>query len=134
MQHLDDDAFLTRFECLDLGPEYFDNRGHLRMGWLHLRRYGLTVGSARLCDGIRRLAEKFGAPGKFNHTLTEALMRIMSTRMRETDASDFDAFLTHNPGLVNDARGLLARHYSDPLLNSDEARAGWVEPDRVALH
>ncbi|HEX8980055.1 MAG TPA: hypothetical protein VF811_10145 [Parasulfuritortus sp.] len=133
MQQLDDDTFMIRFERLDLGPEYFDHRGHLRMGWLHLRRYGLDEGNARVCDGIRSLAMKFGAPGKFNHTLTEALMRIMAVRMDDAADPDFDAFLVRNPDLVDDSRGVLARHYSDALLNSAEAHAGWVGPDRAAI-
>lgn len=133
MQQLDDDTFMIRFERLDLGPEYFDHRGHLRMGWLHLRRYGLDEGNARVCDGIRSLAMKFGAPGKFNHTLTEALMRIMAVRMDVAADPDFEAFLVRNPDLVDDARGVLARHYSDALLNSAEAHAGRVGPDRAAI-
>jgi hypothetical protein len=134
MQQLDDDTFMTRFERLDLGPEYFDHRGHLRMGWLHLRRYGLAEGNARVCDGIHRLAVKFGAQGKFNHTLTEALMRVMAARMDDAADPDFDAFLARNPDLVDDARGVLARYFSDALLSSAEAHAGWVEPDRAAIH
>lgn len=134
MQQLDDDTFMARFERLDLGPEYFDHRGHLRMGWLHLRRYGLAEGNARVCDGIRQLATKYGVSSKFNHTLSEALMRIMAARMNDAADPDFDAFLARNPDLVEDARGVLARHYSDELLNSTEAHAGWVEPDRAAIH
>jgi hypothetical protein len=131
--HLDDDRFLARFASRDLGPEHFDHRGHLRMAWLHLTRYGRDEASQRVCAGIRALATQFGVPGKFNHTLTAALMHIMANRLAGSPDSDFDAFLAANPDLLADARGLLARHYSDERLDSEQAHAGWIEPDRAAI-
>ena len=130
---LDDDTYLIRFASRALGPEHFDHRGHLRMAWLHLVRYGLAEGNARVCAGIRDLANSFGVPEKFNHTLTEALMRIMARRLADQAGDSFDAYLAHNPDLVLDARGLLARHYSADRLNSPAARAAWVEPDRAPI-
>ena len=126
---LDDDSFLNRFETRDLGPEHFDHRGHLRMAWLHLDRYGLEEANARVCQGIRDLAIKFNAPEKFSHTLTEASMRIIAARMHGGKTKPFEQFLQHNRDLVADARGVLARHYSAACLDSPTARAAWIEPD-----
>lgn len=131
---LTDDEYLERFAARELGPEHFDHRGHLWMAWLHLARYDVDEASQRVCDGIRDLATKFGVPEKFNHTLSEALMRIMAGRMYGEGAADFDAFLQANADLVDDCVGVLARHYSDELLNSDAARTGWVLPDRLPLN
>lgn len=126
---LDAETFLARFETRDLGPEFFDHLGHLYMAWVHLRRYGLEEANRRVCDGIRDLAAKFDAPEKYSHTLTEALMRIISLRMDRAGKQDFETFLETNPDLVEDAQGVLARYYSAPHLNSAEARSSWVEPD-----
>ncbi len=131
---LTDDEYLERFAARELGPESFDHRGHLWMAWLHLARYDVDEASQRVCDGIRDLATKFGVPEKFNHTLSEALMRIMAWRMQGGGKEDFDAFLQANADLVDDCIGVLARHYSDELLNSDAARTGWVLPDRLPLN
>lgn len=130
---LDDDSFIDRFARLDLGPEHFDHRGHLRMAWLHLTRYDLEEANARVCRGIRALAIRFGVPDKFNHTLTEALMRIMAARMADTPGGDFDAFLAGNADLVDDARAVLARHYGPERLNSEAARHAWLPPDRLPI-
>lgn len=130
---LDDQAFLARFEQRDLTAEDFDHRGHLRMAWLHLRRFGREEATIRLCNGIHELATRLGAPEKFNHTLTEALVRIMARRMRKNPCRRFRAFLDANSDLVADARGLLARYYSDDVLYSARARKGWVEPDRAPI-
>lgn len=130
---LDDNTFLARFEQRTLGAEHFDHQGHLRIGWIHLRRYGLEVAVARVCDGIRELASHFGAPEKFNHTLTEAILRIMAQRMASATHQGFSGFLAANADLVTDARALLARYYSDEVLQSGPARRGWMEPDRAPL-
>lgn len=129
-----DETYLERFAARDLGPEDFDHRGHLWMAWLHLVRYDVDEASRRVCSGIRDLAAKFDVPEKFNHTLSEALMRIMAVRMRRCGTEDFDAFLHANPDLVDDCIGILARHYSGELLSSESARGGWVEPDRLPLN
>jgi hypothetical protein len=60
-------------------------------------------------------------------------MRIMAERMNRGRAMEFETFLSANQDLVDDCVGVLARHYSEGLLNSDSARAGWVEPDRLPL-
>lgn len=132
--HLDDDTYLALFERRELGPEHFDHRGHLYMAWLHLTRYGLEEANRRVCDGIRDLAVGFGVPEKYHRTLSEALMRIMAGRLDEAPAGEgFEAFLDRNPDLVRDARAVLERHYSPARLDSDIARAGWVEPDRLPI-
>jgi hypothetical protein len=130
---LDETTYLQQFERRELGPEHFDHIGHLRMAWLHLVHFGLEEGNVRVCRGIRDLAEKFGAPEKFNHTLTEALMRIMAQRMTATAAKDLERFLQANKELVDDAQGVLARHYSPERLASAAAKTGWVEPDREPI-
>lgn len=130
---LDDDTFLTQFCDQSLNPEYFDHRGHLRMAWLHLKRYPLPEARTRVCNGIRDLATALGAAEKFHRTISEALLLIMAGRMQGPAPTDFDTFLADNQDLLADARGLLARHYSDVRLGSAEARSGWVEPDLVPL-
>jgi hypothetical protein len=128
-----DDTYLERFAARELGPEHFDHRGHLRMAWHHLARYDVDEANRRVCDGIRELAAKFGAPEKFNHTLTEALMRIMAARMQVDAKQDFEAFLQANPDLLDNAEGVLARHYSKARLGSAAAHAGWLEPDLAPI-
>ncbi len=130
---LDERTFLERFEARDLSPAAFDHRGHLWMAWTHLRHFPLDDAIGRVCVGIRELASRFGAPDKFNWTLTEALMRIMAARLRAQPEQDFDRFLERNPDLVDDARGVLAHHYSAERLDADAARRAWVAPDLAPI-
>ena len=130
---LDDTTFLSRFATRDLGPEHFDHRGHLRMAWLLLTHFEPEEATRRCLEGIRDLAAKFDAPEKFGHTLTKALMRIIATRLDAESRGDFERFLADNTDLVDNAEGVLARHYSATRLNAPEARTGWVEPDLAPL-
>lgn len=128
---LDDDTYLAQFDARALGPEHFDHRGHLRMAWLHLARYDVKEAGRRVCEGIRELAAQFGAPEKYNRTLSEALVRIMARRMKHGE--DFEAFLAANADLVSNCLGILAQHYSEERLHSTEAHTGWLEPDLSPL-
>lgn len=130
---LDDKTYLEQFEQRALSPEHFDHVGHLRIAWLYLVHDGLNEGNVRVCCGIRELATKLGAPEKFNHTLTEALMRIMMLRIQGAMLEDFELFLRSDPDLVSDAEAVLARYYSQEHLAPAEARRGWVKPDLEAI-
>jgi len=130
---LDDETYLARFQARALGPEFFDHRGHLRMAWLHLRHFREEEAATRVCEGVRDLATRFGAPEKFNYTLTEAFMRIVARRMSGEEDVDFEAFLQRNPDLLTDAKGIVAQHYSDECLHSPQARAAWTDPDRAPI-
>ncbi|APR82685.1 Hypothetical protein A7982_08034 [Minicystis rosea] len=131
--HLSDDEILSALADLTLPPQHFDHRGHLRAAWIHLQRHPLEEATTRTCDRIRAFAEHLGASTKYNHTTTEALLRIMHARGAADPARTFEAFLAENMDLVHDARGVLRRHYSDELLGSDHARRSFVLPDREPL-
>ncbi len=121
--------YLKRFQERSLGAEHFDHRGHLRMAWVHLRHFPPREATQRVCQGVKALAAAFGEPEKYNHTLTEAFMRLMAPRMHGEVANDFERFLAANRELVDDAEGLILRHYSRERLDSVQAKAGWIEPD-----
>jgi hypothetical protein len=128
-----DTDFLAAFLDARLGPADFDHRGHLRAAWLLLHRHPLPEAIAQTCTGIARLATRLGATDKYHHTVTEALVRLIAAADAAAPARDFAAFLARHPALVDDARGLLARHYSAERLADPAARVRWVAPDRLPL-
>lgn len=130
---LADDEFLARFLDASLPPSAFDHRGHLRAAWLCLQRQPLETAVATVCAGIAALAARLGAAAKYHRTLTEALVRLMHARGAAAPGAGFDAFLAAQPGLVADARALLARHYSPERLADERARTEFLAPDRLPL-
>ena len=128
-----DEEFLRQFERLELDPDLFDHRGHLRLAWLYLQRLPLDEAIERTTRGIRAYANSLGAPGKFRHTMTEAIVRIMAKRVETGRAETLEEFLADNPELLTDLPRVLARHYSPGRLDSEAARHRFLSPDRAPL-
>jgi hypothetical protein len=118
---LDDARFLAAVADGSLPAGDFDHRQHLRLARLHLQGAPLDVAIERTCADIARFAARHGAHAKFHRTITEALLRLMAARGPDDVA------------LRDDARGLLARHYSPTLLASNEARLRFLPPDLLPL-
>lgn len=119
--NLDDAQFLASVADGSLPASEFGHRQHLRLAGLHLQAAPLEIAIERTCADIARFAAHHGAPAKFHRTITEALLRLMA------------ALGPHDAALLEDARGLLARHYSPTLLASPEARLRFVPPDLLPL-
>jgi hypothetical protein len=125
---LTDEEFLERFERRALSS--FSHRDHMRLAFIYACRGGVeaAVAGARR---IREFAADAGAPGKYHETLTVAWARIIAHLVAGSPGVPFPAFVSAHPELQD--RGLLLRHYSEPRLWSEEARARFLEPDRLPL-
>lgn len=130
---MSDDEFLAAFLDCSMPPAGFDHRGHVRAAWLLLRRLPLDAAVDATCDGIARLAAHLGVPGKYHRTLSEALVRLMADGGAADPALGWEDFLRANAPLLADARGLLARYYSDERLAEPAARTAFLPPDRRPL-
>lgn len=128
---VNDHDFIEQFERCTLPPEHFDHISHLRIAWLYLHRMPLDEAVRLTCTGLKRYAESLGVYDKFHHTVSEALVRLMAGRIRP--AEPFEQFIAANRYLVEDARGVLAEHYSAQQLARPEATVRYVEPDRRPL-
>lgn len=129
LSSLSDKEFIQQFEQQTLSPEEFDHKGHLRIAWLYLSRDELMNAVERVCGGIKAYAESLGATDKFHHTLTEAIVRLMAVRMGSESEESFEDFLKVNSDLVNNLPQVLAKHYSQSVLDSQPAKKEYVVPD-----
>ncbi|MRV71019.1 hypothetical protein GJ700_04695 [Duganella sp. FT92W] len=128
-----DDDFLSRFATCTLAPEHFNHLGHLRLGWILLRRLPADDAVMQACIGIRRYATHLGAADKFHWTITEALLRLLLAGGAADHGQDWQSFLAANMELEQDARARLALHYSPERLADAAARTAFVQPDRAPL-
>lgn len=126
---LSDKTFIEQFENKTLNPDLLNHYGHLRMAWLYLQSYPLQQAVDKVTSGISAYALSLGATDKFQHTLTEAIVRIMAIRMKQDDADTLESYLANNLDLVDDIRSVVGTYYSDALLNSERARSEFVSPD-----
>lgn len=130
---MNDDAFLAAFEDGTLPESEFTHRSHLRAGWIYLERHPLPEAAMRCALHVQKYAAGHGAPEKFHLTLTLAFMHVIADLRSAHPAPDWEAFLAACPELQADAREIIARHYSEALLQSERARKTFVPPDREPL-
>jgi len=130
---LDDAEFLRQFEAATLPSDYFNHLGHLRAAWLFLDRESLILAQRHFATAVQRYATSLGASEKFHTTMTYALLAVMAARQGVQGGKDWQAFVSANPDMVTDARGLLLNYYYAETLDSDTAKRQFVLPDRASL-
>jgi hypothetical protein len=131
-QHLSDDELLRGFEGCRLAPGSFHHGDHVRLAWICVRRFGPLGAEEHLLSGIRKMADCAGVPEKFLHTTTVAWVRLVAARQERSQASErFEDWIAKWPELLH--KNFLDEHYSAGMLESPQARSGWLEPDRKPL-
>jgi len=129
---MDDREFLRLFHDSNLPCEEFRHRGHLRLAWLVLSRHRKDDAEQIVAREIQRLAVASGSPNRYHDTLTRFWVRLVGHSMdNATEAGSIDDLLARFPFLLD--KTLPYRHWRGETFNSDQARAGWVEPDLVPL-
>ena len=126
---MSDDEFLAAFNALTLPPAQFNHRAHMRLAWIALQRHPFEDAVERTCEGIRAYATHLGAAGKFNWTVTQALMQLMRDAGAADRALAWEAFEERARGLLGGARERLSLHYSDEALEA--GRHAFAQPDRL---
>lgn len=123
-----DEDFLRAFEDLSFPADQFHHREHIRVAWLYLKCSDASRAAERMSASIRRFANHHSATQKYHHTLTLAWMRLVAASLVETPEDfSFEKFLAANSELGD--KNILAKYYSNELLQTTAAREGWVEPD-----
>lgn len=120
-------ALLQAFEAGQIDPAAFGHRDHLRVGWAMLGPAGLPFHEAyaRYRQGLVRLTQAAGVPGKFSETQTLGWLALLHEALEVTGArTDFRSFESRS-GLT---RQSLARRYPPDRLASAPARSGLLLP------
>ncbi len=128
---MDDSQFLEPLREALSTTGHFGHREHLRLAWRFLRATDARTAEFWMGASIRCVAAAHGTPEKYHETLTVAWTRLVAAHMSSGDSSDFEEFVSENPGLLD--RHLPQRHFSPGALFGDRARHEWVEPDLAPL-
>ncbi len=125
---MDDSEFLRRFHESNLPSEEFRHRGHLRLAWLVLSRHQRDEAEQIVSREIQQFAIANGASGRYHDTLTRFWVRLIGHAMETApETRSVDELLARFPFLLD--KSLPYRHWRGETFNSDQARAGWIEPD-----
>lgn len=130
---LSDTDFLKQFHDKTLDPVHFNHAGHLRLAWLTLDNNDTEAAIQIICSGIKAYAESLGANDKFNHTMTDAIIRIITKRRNAMPVKSWRAFKDENQDLFLNAKSVLNQHYSDELLQSERAKNSLIHPDILPI-
>ena len=123
---------IAAFESGLIDAESFDHEAHVYLAWLYLEQLPVLEALQRYAQGLRRLTEQLGIPGKYHETIT-CFYLIKIAERRDAFAGDWLDFRNRNADLL--ARGessVLHRFYSREALASERARKAFVLPDRIA--
>ena len=124
------DISLEDFEAGNVDAAAFDHEAHVYVAWLFLDRYSSIEALSRFTTALRRLTRQLGVPDKYHATITWFFMLLIAERRDRMDQPGWFAFRRRNADVFQ-AGTLLRRYYSRSLLESPQARRGFVLPDRA---
>ena len=136
MSHLisaDDLEFQKAFELCEYSPAGFDHRAHLRLAYVYLAQHGTEDACQSMRDSLIGFLEHHGIDrSKYHDTMTRAWVLAVRHFMANTAHSEStDSFIEQNPVMLDTK--IMLTHYSAEVLFSDEARAGFVDPDLAPI-
>jgi hypothetical protein len=105
----------------------FGHRQHLELAWTYLQRNRIDDAAEAMVAAIQHVAQLHGAEDKYHETITRAWLHCVAAHSHRWGANTFEEFIERNPDLLN--QHLIAHFYSRELIESDNARAAWIEPD-----
>jgi hypothetical protein len=125
----DDRGFRDDFETCRIPAAQFDHRAHVRLAYVYLVENDDDTATARMKAALLGFLKHNAIdPSKYHETMTRAwILAVRHFMAISAPCASADAFIASNPALL-DAK-IMMTHYSAPLLFSEEARAGFVEPD-----
>lgn len=120
------ETLLAAFESGEIDPTGFDHRAHVQVAWEMLRSTDYVSACARYARGIEALAERAGAPDKFNVTITFAFLSLIAERVFDDRDDDFERFYARHAQAL--APSALSSRYSREALASPFARTHFLLP------
>jgi hypothetical protein len=126
---LNDQEFEAQFAACALDPALFTHEAHLRLAWIHIRKYGVDEAVVNITTQLRAFVKSVGAEHKYNETVTIAAIRAVYHFMLRSGTHDFQHFIAENIRLKSDFRQLLSSHYKTNIFQSEKARQIYLEPE-----
>jgi hypothetical protein len=123
----DDAQFIEELEAGTLPPAEFDHRGHLRAGFLYLRRHDFPGACVAMKRAIQVFAATLGKATLYHETLTVAYLALIAERLAEEPAElGWNAFIERYPELAS--REYFERYYPRGSIDRPEAKATFILP------
>jgi len=123
---------VARFENCVYRPEEFVHAKHLTVAAWYFLQYEKEAAKERMRQGLVKFIRHHGKNG-YHVTVTEFWLWKVDYVLSGTDRSkDLVGRLNETVKRLN-KKDLLFQHFSRKLVESPEAKQGWVEPDLKAM-
>lgn len=126
---ISDVEFEKQFSDCSFNSEWFTHEAHLRLAWIHIKKYGLEQAIENACVQIARYAESLGVKDKFNKTVTVAALKAVHHFINRSRSNNFNELIVEFPRLKTEFKALMNAHYGIDIFKSETAKREFVEPD-----
>ena len=130
---INDEEFENMFQNGLLPSPLFTHEAHLRLAWIHIKKYGTEKAIKNICQQLSNYVELIGAGDKYNKTLTVAAIKAVSHFNNKCELNSFTDFIEMFPRLKYNFKELMALHYQKDIYNSERAKREYLEPDLLAF-
>lgn len=126
---LTDEQFEQQFQASLLAPDLFTHEAHIRLAWIHVKKYGVEQALQNITTQLRAYVETLGATDKYNETLTVAAVKAVYHFYLRTEQGSFQEFILKNKRLKENFRELMNAHYSTDIFRSEAAKKHFLAPE-----
>ncbi|XP_006818239.1 uncharacterized protein LOC102803195 [Saccoglossus kowalevskii] len=132
-----DEIFMKAFEETTLLFDDWDHAAHLRMAWNYIKQHGKDDATPLIKMGIKKYNEKNmdKIQRGYHETVTIFYIHLVADAIRKCNQCQpemtFEEFLEMQSQLSD--RRLVNQYYSPETINSWEASASFIPPDRKPL-
>ena len=126
---LSDAEFEQQFAACTLPSAVFSHEAHLRLTWIHIRKYGLEQALENIQQQLQQYVIHLGVTEKYHKTLTIAAVKAVHHFISKSEANNFRDFIQACPQLMTNFKELINSHYSFDIFDSDQARMEYIAPD-----
>ena len=124
-----DDEFRLMLERLEVGPDEFDHRAHVRLAYIYLCSGSVEEARISMKQALLSFLGHLGADtSRYHETVTASwILAVRHFMELSVPCASADEFIDRNAALLD--TGIMLTHYSAEVLFSPEARSDFVEPD-----
>ena len=135
MRFKDDEEIVDlvlRFESCEINPAIFRHYQHLTVALWYVRQFPYETASEKMRTGIQKLGAAYGKMG-YHETITLFWLIMVRDFALLADSKETICDLANRMVTRYQNKDLIKEYYSEELLDSSEAKDGWLEPDLKAL-
>ena len=124
-----DREFESQFEQAIFDAKLFNHEAHLRLAWIHIRKYGVEKAVENITMQLKNYTEELGVKEKYHETVTVAAIRAVNHFIAKPSDDCLKGFISEHRRLKTNFKDLLDQHYRTDPFASDKARKEYMEPD-----